>query len=169
MTKRNETKRGAPIVFVTSEVAPWSKTGGLGTACGALPAALAKRGHAVLVVSPLYEPYEGCEEIGRCEFVLSHANQTVRYFRMTKEGVTYVFCQHPALQRGAGAYTALPREPLPGQRLPLALLCLAAIESLLCVPWGELFFGGGVDGETKRDAFTSRARPCSWRTTGTAR
>jgi len=161
VTKRNETKRGAPIVFVTSEVAPWSKTGGLGDVCGALPAALAKRGHAVLVVSPLYEPYEGCEEIGRCEFVLSHANQTVRYFRMTKEGVTYVFCQHPALQRGGGGriYGASPGNPYPDNAFRFALLCLAAIESLLCVPWGELFFGGGVDGETKRDAFYFTSAP----------
>ena len=161
VTKGNETKRGAPIVFVTSEVAPWSKTGGLGDVCGALPAALAKRGHAVLVVSPLYEPYEGCEEIGRCEFVLSHANQTVRYFRMTKEGVTYVFCQHPALQRGGGGriYGASPGNPYPDNAFRFALLCLAAIESLLCVPWGELFFGGGVDGETKRDAFYFTSAP----------
>ena len=42
------------IVFVTSEVAPWSKTGGLGDVCGALPIALADRGHRVMVVSPRY-------------------------------------------------------------------------------------------------------------------
>ncbi len=42
------------ILFVASEVAPWSKTGGLGDVAGALPRALAKRGHAVTVVSPRY-------------------------------------------------------------------------------------------------------------------
>jgi starch synthase len=42
------------ILFVASEVAPWSKTGGLGDVAGALPRALAARGHDVTVVSPRY-------------------------------------------------------------------------------------------------------------------
>lgn len=42
------------ILFVASEVAPFSKTGGLGDVAGALPAALAARGHAVKVVTPRY-------------------------------------------------------------------------------------------------------------------
>lgn len=40
------------MVFVTAEVAPWSKTGGLGDVMGSLPIALAKRGHRVMVVAP---------------------------------------------------------------------------------------------------------------------
>jgi starch synthase len=42
------------ILFVASEVAPWSKTGGLGDVAAALPHALAERGHAVSVVTPRY-------------------------------------------------------------------------------------------------------------------
>src|SRR5512133_70999 len=42
------------ILFVASEVAPWSKTGGLGDGAGALPRALAARGHSVHVVTPRY-------------------------------------------------------------------------------------------------------------------
>lgn len=42
------------IVFVAAEVAPWSKTGGLGDVMAALPVALAKRGHRVMVVTPRY-------------------------------------------------------------------------------------------------------------------
>src|SRR6266568_440686 len=42
------------LLFVASEVAPWSKTGGLGDVSGALPRALAARGHTVAVVSPRY-------------------------------------------------------------------------------------------------------------------
>ena len=42
------------ILFLASEVAPYSKTGGLGDVSGALPAALAARGHEVQVVTPRY-------------------------------------------------------------------------------------------------------------------
>lgn len=42
------------ILFVASEVAPFSKTGGLGDVAGALPAELAALGHEVKVVSPRY-------------------------------------------------------------------------------------------------------------------
>jgi starch synthase len=42
------------ILFVASEVAPWSKTGGLGDVAAALPRALATRGHDVTVVTPRY-------------------------------------------------------------------------------------------------------------------
>lgn len=42
------------LLFLASEVAPLSKTGGLGDVLGALPAALAAAGDAVAVVSPRY-------------------------------------------------------------------------------------------------------------------
>jgi starch synthase len=42
------------ILFLASEVAPWSKTGGLADVAGALPSALARLGHEVLVATPLY-------------------------------------------------------------------------------------------------------------------
>ncbi len=43
------------ILFLSSEVAPFSKTGGLADVAAALPAALARRGHQVVLVSPLYQ------------------------------------------------------------------------------------------------------------------
>jgi starch synthase len=42
------------VLFVSSEVAPFSKSGGLADVAGALPSALARLGHQVLVVTPLY-------------------------------------------------------------------------------------------------------------------
>lgn len=51
----DETSTPLDIVFVSAEVAPWSKTGGLGDVVGSLPIALAKRGHRVMVVAPRSE------------------------------------------------------------------------------------------------------------------
>ena len=42
------------VLFATSEVAPFSKTGGLADVSGALPTALAKLGHQVTIVTPAY-------------------------------------------------------------------------------------------------------------------
>jgi starch synthase len=42
------------ILHIASEVAPWSKTGGLADVASALPATLASLGHRVTTVAPLY-------------------------------------------------------------------------------------------------------------------
>ena len=49
------------VLYATSEVTPWSKTGGLADVSAGLPAALAAQGLEVTVVSPLY----GAVERGR--------------------------------------------------------------------------------------------------------
>ncbi|HEV3026359.1 MAG TPA: glycogen/starch synthase, partial [Planctomycetota bacterium] len=42
------------VAFITSEVVPFSKTGGLADVAGALPGALERLGVNVKVISPLY-------------------------------------------------------------------------------------------------------------------
>ncbi len=49
------------ILFVTPELAPWSKAGGLGDATAALGKALAAQGHEVRAVTPLYGSVPGRE------------------------------------------------------------------------------------------------------------
>lgn len=52
------------ILFVTPELAPWSKAGGLGDATAALGKALAALGHEVRAVTPLYGSVPGREKMG---------------------------------------------------------------------------------------------------------
>lgn len=47
-----QTTAGLNLVFVSAEVTPWSKTGGLGDVVGGLPVELAKKGHKVMTISP---------------------------------------------------------------------------------------------------------------------
>ncbi|KAK6162232.1 hypothetical protein DH2020_002073 [Rehmannia glutinosa] len=49
---------GMNLVFVATEVGPWSKTGGLGDVLGGLPPAMAAYGHRVMTVSPRYDQYK---------------------------------------------------------------------------------------------------------------
>eukprot|EP01025_Chloroclados_australasicus_P054895 TRINITY_DN6562_c0_g2_i2.p1 TRINITY_DN6562_c0_g2~~TRINITY_DN6562_c0_g2_i2.p1 ORF type:complete len:662 (-),score=68.72 TRINITY_DN6562_c0_g2_i2:392-2377(-) len=59
----NTTQRGPlNVVFVSTEVAPWSKVGGLGDVLAALPEKLAERGHRVMTVAPRYEDYKGVKD-----------------------------------------------------------------------------------------------------------
>ena len=43
------------IVICASEVVPFAKTGGLADVCGALPPALEKLGHEVVIITPRYK------------------------------------------------------------------------------------------------------------------
>ncbi len=54
------------ILYLTSELAPFSKTGGLADVASALPAALALDGHEVVVMTPLYGsvPRSGLQPTG---------------------------------------------------------------------------------------------------------
>ncbi|KAK3260327.1 starch synthase, partial [Cymbomonas tetramitiformis] len=99
------------VVFVTSEVAPWSKTGGLGDVAGALPQALAQRGHRTMVIAPRYqtgkndELYDAATATGhRIEVWLFGETVSVELYSLYQDGVDYVFVDHPAYRRPGNPY-----------------------------------------------------------------
>ena len=83
------------ILFVASEVAPLSKSGGLGDVAAALPAALAARGHAVSVVSPRYGSIDavrhGFEPLHRA--IRVRGEQTTLFVRR-QGGLTHYLVEH---------------------------------------------------------------------------
>eukprot|EP00933_Yihiella_yeosuensis_P056147 TRINITY_DN5518_c0_g1_i2.p1 TRINITY_DN5518_c0_g1~~TRINITY_DN5518_c0_g1_i2.p1 ORF type:complete len:860 (-),score=260.76 TRINITY_DN5518_c0_g1_i2:426-2948(-) len=84
------------ICFVTSEVAPFSKTGGLGEAMDGLPVALAALGHRVMVVSPRYDQYKDAWDTGYWSSVnMGGKQESVHFFHCYKQKVDYVFVDHP--------------------------------------------------------------------------
>jgi len=84
------------ILFAASEVAPFIKTGGLADVAGSLPQALAREGHEVKVILPLYE---GIGDNWREQMTL-RANFSVSLswrqvycgvFELERDGVTFWF------------------------------------------------------------------------------
>ncbi|GLC42205.1 hypothetical protein PLESTB_000642100 [Pleodorina starrii] len=114
------------MIFVTSEVAPWSKTGGLADVLGSLPFALAERGHRVMVVAPRYAPYDGPVSTGVKVTLMGHAE--VMYFHQQIRGVDFVFVDHPSYPRPGGLY-ADEHGVYGDNQFRFTLLCLAATEA----------------------------------------
>lgn len=87
---------GMNIVLVSTEVAPWSKTGGLGDVLGGLPPALAARGHRVMTVSPRYDQYKDAWDTNTpLEITIGNRTETVNFFHTHKRGVDRIFVDHP--------------------------------------------------------------------------
>jgi starch synthase len=89
---------GSQIAFVSSEVHPFSKSGGLADVAGALPIALAKLGLSVHVFSPWYSSLKAQPElIGTLSFEWLY--QPLRVGRISKHGVDFIFLGMHAFDR----------------------------------------------------------------------
>lgn len=95
------------ILMATSEVLPYSKTGGLADVSAALPRALAALGHEVAVVTPLY----GATQLG--EYTVASASLSVafgdavhfpRILTKVDAGVRMYFVDYPPFFQRDGLY-----------------------------------------------------------------
>lgn len=121
------------IVWVASEMAPFSKTGGLGDVAGTLPKALARRGHRVLAVSPRYTAVDGAVDAGvSLRIPLSGAVHEARLLTLDRDGVRWVLVD-AACYRRPGIYGD-DRGAYPDNLLRYALLSRAAIEAARRIP-----------------------------------
>ncbi|KAK0587492.1 hypothetical protein LWI29_023808 [Acer saccharum] len=127
---------GMNLVFLASEVGPWSKTGGLGDVLGGLPPAMAAKGHRVMTVSPRYDQYKDAWDTNvSVELKVGDKTETVRFFHCYKRGVDRVFVDHPMFLEKVWGKTGSkiygPRTGLDYQDNPLrfSLLCQAALEA----------------------------------------
>ncbi|CAF2373374.1 unnamed protein product [Brassica napus] len=112
------------VILVAAECAPFSKTGGLGDVAGALPKALARLGHRVMVVVPRYAEYEEAKDVGvRKRYEVAGQDMEVMYFH----GVDFVFIDSPVFRH-------LSNNIYGGNRLDIlkrmVLFCKAAVETL---------------------------------------
>ncbi|KAL3846178.1 hypothetical protein ACJIZ3_003581 [Penstemon smallii] len=136
------------IVFVTSEAAPYSKTGGLGDVCGSLPIALAARGHRVMVVSPRYlagspndKKFANAVEMeARAKIYCFGGVQEVVFFHEYRAGVDWVFVDHPSYHRPGTPYGD-SFGAFGDNQFRFTLLCHAACEAPLVLPLGGYTYG----------------------------
>ncbi|GAB4827319.1 Sucrose synthase [Ancistrocladus abbreviatus] len=129
------------VILVAAECTPWSKTGGLGDVAGALPKALARRGHRVMVVAPRYGNYAKPQDTGvRKRYRVDGQDIEVGYFQSYIDGVDFVFTDSP-LFRGIenNIYGGSWRDVLKR----MVLFCKAAIEVPWYVPCGGICYGDG--------------------------
>jgi starch synthase len=117
------------LLFVASEVAPHSKTGGLGDVVGALPKALAAHGHAVAVVSPRY----GSIDAAAAGFEAKHNAVRVRGEATTlwvrKTGlVTWYLVEHELFFGSRRGLYGERGHDYPDNAERFAYLCRAALE-----------------------------------------
>ncbi|KAG2603997.1 hypothetical protein PVAP13_4NG035000 [Panicum virgatum] len=127
---------GMNVVFVGAEMAPWSKTGGLGDVLGGLPPAMAANGHRVMVISPRYDQYKDAWDTSVVsEIKVGDRYETVRFFHCYKRGVDRVFIDHPSfLERVWGKTGEKIYGPDAGvdykdNQRRFSLLCQAALEA----------------------------------------
>jgi granule-bound starch synthase len=127
------------VVFVSAEVAPWSKTGGLGDVVGGLPVELAKKGHRVITIAPRYDQYSDCWDTS---VVVNIDGESVRFFHAIKKGVHRVFVDHPWFlakvwgKTGSKLYGARSGSDYVDNHKRFALFCKAAIEATKALPFG---------------------------------
>lgn len=86
------------ILFASSEVFPYSKTGGLADMGNFLPKALNKIGHNVVVVTPYYKQVSKYHDemiyIGSKTIYFGDEQTVVHYFKLNKNGFEVIFVQN---------------------------------------------------------------------------
>ncbi|HTA40864.1 MAG TPA: glycogen synthase GlgA [Bryobacteraceae bacterium] len=118
------------ILMVSPEVSPWAKTGGLADVVGALPAALARAGHAVATVVPRYHDARSAPAkrvIERLNIPLGKFGYDVAIYELRAGDTSIYFVDQPSLFDRAGLYSDA-RGDFPDNHLRFAVFAKAALE-----------------------------------------
>jgi starch synthase len=115
------------ILMVASEAAPFAKTGGLADVVGALPAALARLGHAVDVVIPRYRGIDAGVPVSRLTVDLGGQVENSVIYEVAASTHRTLFVSHPGYFHRDYLYGAADFD-YPDNPERFAFLCRAALE-----------------------------------------
>jgi starch synthase len=116
------------IVMIASEAVPFSKTGGLGDVAGALPGALARLGHRVVLVAPRYRRTDGGMLVDRLPLVIAGRSFEAGYWEHELDaGATAILVECPELYDRPALY-GVGNEDYPDNAVRFAFLVRAALE-----------------------------------------
>nr|CAD1831755.1 unnamed protein product [Ananas comosus var. bracteatus] len=138
--------KGMNLVFVGAEMAPWSKTGGLGDVLGGLPRQWRTlllvtlyhfaNGHRVMTIAPRYDQYaDAWDTNALAQVKVGNSYETVRFFHCYKRGVDRVFIDHPMFlakvwgKTGSKIYGPTTGIDYQDNQLRFSLFCQAALEA----------------------------------------
>jgi len=132
----NDPQRKLRVAFVSPEVHPFARTGGLGDAAGSLPAALARRGTECTVITPLYRSsrHGDLQHLARAPFVIGGVERQVEFLEGTiaGSGIRVIFI-HSAPEFDRRGIYGEEGEDYGDNALRFGLFCQAAI--LACHRW----------------------------------
>jgi starch synthase len=120
------------IAFVTSEMVPYAKTGGLADVSGALPKALGRLGHRVTVLLPRYGTisFPPGDFAGSIHVPVDAVHRSAGFYvKRPSEGVEVVFVEHPPFFDRPQLY-GFGNSDYPDNRLRFAFFSRAALEYL---------------------------------------
>uniref|UniRef100_A0A0E0BAW7 starch synthase n=1 Tax=Oryza glumipatula TaxID=40148 RepID=A0A0E0BAW7_9ORYZ len=114
---------------------------GLGDVAGALPKALARRGHRVMVVVPMYKNYAEPQQLGEPRrYQVAGQDMEVIYYHAYMDGVDFVFIDNPIFHHVENDIYGGDRTDILKR---MVLLCKVAIEVPWYVPCGGYCYGDG--------------------------
>jgi len=121
------------IAFVTSEMTPFMKTGGLADVSAALPRALARLGHRVTVFLPRYQriAFPPGEFAGSVHVPVDSIPRSAGFYRRVLEDrLEVIFIEHPPFYDRPNPYGPSGHEDYGDNHLRFAFLARAALEYL---------------------------------------
>eukprot|EP00746_Dinoflagellata_sp_MGD_P146897 gnl/MRDRNA2_/MRDRNA2_79311_c0_seq1.p1 gnl/MRDRNA2_/MRDRNA2_79311_c0~~gnl/MRDRNA2_/MRDRNA2_79311_c0_seq1.p1 ORF type:complete len:768 (-),score=126.86 gnl/MRDRNA2_/MRDRNA2_79311_c0_seq1:165-2207(-) len=122
-----------PVVIVTPEIDPWSKSCDTAFVAASFAYEFAARGHRTMTVSPMYDDYTNTEFLTSRKLVFHGQEHEVDFFHEYKDfggfGTDYVFVSHPTYRRTGGFYYDAKGMEYEDNFFRFSLLALAALEA----------------------------------------